>query len=70
MDATSNSKTTADPIAEALAEARKQCEYAYQFCPSSFTQYALASVRTAEKVYGDAPDAVTPRSDMRRDLIQ
>ena len=25
MDATSNSKTTADPIAEALAEARKQC---------------------------------------------
>ena len=36
-------------ITAAIAEAKKQCEYAYRFCPGSYTHSALVAVQTAEK---------------------
>ena len=36
-------------ITAAIAEARTQCEYAYRFCPGSYTHSALVAVQAAEK---------------------
>jgi hypothetical protein len=34
-------------LAASLAEARKQCEFAYQFHPSTYTTYARCATRDA-----------------------
>ena len=37
-----------EAVTAALAEARKQIEYAYTFSPSSYTRLAMAAVQAAQ----------------------